>query len=132
MKAGAPSGVYEFGPFRVDAGQRLLLRGGTPVPILPKSFDALVALVSRSGQLLDKDALLAAVWPEAVVEENSVAKAISDIRKALGEDPRAPRFIMTVSGRGYRFTGSVTAVEGQAPAPRIAVLPFNDLAAERG
>src|SRR5205809_5677089 len=120
MKAGPPAGVYEFGPFRVDAGQRLLLRGGTPVPILPKSFDTLVALVSRSGQLLDKDALLGAVWPEAAVEENSVAKAISDIRKALGEDPRTPHFIMTVSGRGYRFAGPVTAVEGHPATPRLA------------
>jgi TolB-like protein/Flp pilus assembly protein TadD len=128
MKAGPLAGVYEFGPFRLDAGQRLLLRGGRPVPILPKSFDALVALVSRSGQLLDKDALLGAVWPEAAVEENSVAKAISDIRKALGEDPRTPRFIMTVSGRGYRFAGPVTAVEAHAATPRIAVLPFSNLA----
>ena len=132
MKPGPAAGVYEFGPFRVDAGQRLLLRGGTPVPILPKSFDALVALVSRSGQLVDKDALLGVVWPEAAVEENSLAKAISDIRKALGEDPRTPRFIVTVSGRGYRFAGPVTSVDGQPSAPRIAVLPFSNLAAERG
>src|SRR3954469_2935884 len=130
MKPRPATGVYEFGSFRVDAGQRLLLRGGTPVPILPKSFDALVALVSRSGQLLDKDALLGVVWPEAAVEENSVAKAISDIRKALGEDPRTPHFIVTVSGRGYRFAAPVTFVEDGPPsALRIAVLPFSNLAA---
>src|SRR6267142_3338391 len=130
MKPESSSAVYEFGPFRVDARQRLLLRGGAPVPILPKSFDALVALLSRSGQLVDKDALLGAVWPEAAVEENSVAKAISDIRKALGENPRTPKFIVTVAGRGYRFAGPVTAVGGQAPAPRVAVLPFSNLAVE--
>jgi DNA-binding response OmpR family regulator len=65
MKGGRPAGIYEFGPFRVDAGQRLLLRGGTPIPILPKSFDALVALVTRSGQLLDKDALLGGRKPRS-------------------------------------------------------------------
>ena len=87
MTAAAAEGIFEFGPFRLDTGQRLLLRDGVPVALLPKSFDALVALV-RSGGLLEKDALLAAVWPNAVVEENSVAKAISDIRRALGEGRR--------------------------------------------
>ena len=87
MKPVAAEGTFEFGPFRLDSGQRLLLRDGVPVALLPKSFDALVALV-KSGGLLEKDALLASVWPNAVVEENSVAKAISDVRRALGEGPK--------------------------------------------
>ena len=62
MTAAAAEGIFEFGPFRLDTGQRLLLRDGVPVALLPKSFDALVALV-RSGGLLEKDALLAAVCP---------------------------------------------------------------------
>ena len=127
MKAAA-EGAFEFGPFRLDTGQRLLLRDGVPVALLPKSFDALVALV-RSGGLLEKDALLAAVWPNAVVEENSVAKAISDIRRALGEEPKDQRYIITVPGRGYRFGATVTPIGGGERTPAAAVLPFSDLGA---
>src|SRR4051812_20547927 len=119
--------VFDFGPFRVDARQRLLTRHGVPIPILPKSFDVLVALARRSGQLVDKEAMLTAVWRDTAVEQNSLAKAISDVRRALGEDPRAPRFIVTVAGRGYRFAEPVR-IAGAVPAvPTAAVLPFNDL-----
>ena len=128
MKAAAAEGAFEFGPFRLETGQRLLLRDGVPVALLPKSFDALVALV-RSGGLLEKDALLAAVWPNAVVEENSVAKAISDIRRALGEGPKDQRYIITVPGRGYRFGAAVTPVGVGERTPAAAVLPFSDLGA---
>lgn len=128
MKPAAAEGTYEFGPFRIDARERLLLRDGSPVPLLPKSFDALLALV-RSGGLLEKDALLAAVWPNAIVEENSVAKAISDIRRALGEGPKDQRYIITVPGTGYRFGAAVTTVGTSVRPPSAAVLPFTDLGA---
>ena len=105
MKPVAAEGTFEFGPFRLDSGQRLLLRDGVPVALLPKSFDALAALV-KSGGLLEKDALLASVWPNAVVEENSVAKAISDVRRALGEGPKDQKVHHHRTGPGIPVRGN--------------------------
>ena len=101
---------FEFGPFRLDPAERTLLRDGAPVPLLPKSFDALVVLVRNSGRLLDKDFLLAEIWPDTHVEENNLAHAISDIRKALGEGPKDQRYVVTVPRRGYRFAASIETV----------------------
>ena len=79
--------VYEFGEFRIDPLDRTLMRKGQPISLTPKSFDVLSILVQHSGKLLEKDFLLNSVWSDAIVEENSLARAISDIRKALGEGP---------------------------------------------
>ncbi len=101
---------FEFGPFRLDPAERTLLRDGAPVPLLPKSFDALLVLVRNGGRLLDKDFLLAEIWPDTHVEENNLAHAISDIRKALGEGPKDQRYVVTVPRRGYRFTAGIETV----------------------
>jgi DNA-binding winged helix-turn-helix (wHTH) protein/Tfp pilus assembly protein PilF len=102
---------FEFGPFRLDPAERALLRDGSPVPLLPKSFDALLVLVRNSGRLLDKDFLLAEIWPDTHVEENNLAHAISDIRRALGEGPKDQRYVVTVPRRGYRFAARVQTAE---------------------
>ena len=109
---------FEFGPFRLDPAARALLRDGVPVPLLPKSFDALLVLVRNSGRLLDKDFLLAEIWPDTHVEENNLAHAISDIRKALGEGPKDQRYVVTVPRYGYRFAASVEAVDMLKPGSR--------------
>lgn len=117
---------FEFGPFRLDPTERTLLRDGAPVPLLPKSFDALLVLVRNSGRLLDKDFLLAEIWPDTHVEENNLAHAISDIRKALGEGPKDQRYVVTVPRRGYRFTASIETlsdVEAQ-DSSRVAQTPY--------
>ena len=104
--------VYRFGPFQLDPAERALLRDGVPVPLLlPKSFDALLVLVRNSGRLLDKDFLLAEIWPDTHVEENNLARAISDIRKALGEGPKEQRYVVTVARRGYRFAAKVETID---------------------
>jgi TolB-like protein/tetratricopeptide (TPR) repeat protein len=129
----APAGdIFEFGQFRVDTRQRLLLRDGTAIPILPKSFDVLVALLRRRGELVDKASMFETVWPGTIVEENSLAKAISDVRKALGDDPRSPRFILTVAGHGYRFAQALRPGGASPAVPSAAVLPFNDLGVGAG
>src|SRR4051812_50181824 len=107
--------VFDFGPFRVDARQRLLTRHGVPIPILPKSFDVLVALARRSGQLVDKEAMLTAVRRDTAGEENSLAKAISDVRRGPGEDPPAAGFIVPLPGRRHRFA-EPGRIAGAAPA----------------
>ncbi len=102
--------IYEFGPFRLDAQKRLLVREGAPVKLFPKEFDTLLALVEHSGEVLDKDELMQRVWPDAIVEEGNLTTNISHLRKALDEKPHQHQYIVTVPGRGYRFVAGVKAV----------------------
>jgi DNA-binding winged helix-turn-helix (wHTH) protein/TolB-like protein/Flp pilus assembly protein TadD len=119
--------IYEFGDFRIDVGRRLLLRGGgEPVPLTPKVFDTLLYLVEHPGSVLDKDALMAAIWPDTVVEENNLSQNIYTLRRVLGEGRGEHRYVVTVPGRGYRFVADVTTVaredgreEGEASQPEV-------------
>src|SRR5262245_39709325 len=128
-----PKPIYEFGPYRLDAAERLLSRDGEVVPLQPKVFDLLLALVERHGHLLEKDELMKAVWPDTVVEEVNLANNISILRKTISENGR--RLIETVPKRGYRFVAEVREVgrdsRDQKAAPdsikSIAVLPFKPL-----
>jgi TolB-like protein/DNA-binding winged helix-turn-helix (wHTH) protein/Tfp pilus assembly protein PilF len=99
--------LYEFGPFRLDAGERLLSREGETVPLAPKTFDVLLAFVKQPGHLLDKEVLLKTVWPDSFVEENNLTDNIFRLRKALGEGENGQKFIETVPRRGYRFVADV-------------------------
>ena len=105
--------VYEFGPFRLETKERRLLRDGRSVRLRAKVLDTLCVLVSRSGSLIEKDDLIAAVWPDTIVEENNLAHNINALRKALGD----AMLIETVPGRGYRFLGT-TLLRVVSPAPR--------------
>ena len=102
--------LYEFGPFRVDARERRLLRNGEPVPLTPKVFDILLVLVQNSGHILSKDEVMKLVWPNTAVEEGNLARNISTLRKALGESPAKYRYVETVPWRGYRFAANVHVV----------------------
>src|SRR5437763_16392833 len=144
---------YEFGPFRLCASERLLLRDGQPVPLPPKVFDTLLTLIENSGRLLEKDALMTRLWPDTFVEEPTLARNISGLRKALGESTTEQKFIETVPKRGYRFTGDVKCnrleeatvilnrhissrlvleehLDADAGVTSIAVLPFRPITAE--
>ncbi len=107
--------IYEFGDFRIDVGRRLLLlrSDGESVPLTPKVFDTLLYLVEHSGAVLDKDALMAAIWPDIVVEENNLSQNIYTLRRVLGESRGEHRYIMTVPGRGYRFVADVKTLPGE-------------------
>jgi TolB-like protein/DNA-binding winged helix-turn-helix (wHTH) protein len=106
-----PTG-YEFGDFRVDVPQRLLLlkANGRPLPLNARAFDTLLFFLEHSGELLHKSTLMAAIWPKVVVEENNLNQHISALRRVLGERPEEHRFIVTVPGRGYRFVAAVHPV----------------------
>jgi TolB-like protein/DNA-binding winged helix-turn-helix (wHTH) protein/Tfp pilus assembly protein PilF len=98
---------YEFGPFRVDPSQRLLLRDGRPVPLQPKAFETLLVLVQNSEKPLLKDELMKALWPDSFVEESNLAQNIFVLRKALGDTGGESRYIVTLPGKGYRFVQNV-------------------------
>ena len=89
---------------------------GTSVPLKSKVFETLLYLVEHNGELLDKDALMQAVWPKLVVEESNLNKNISVLRQVLGETPDEHRFIVTEPGRGYRFVAEVRRVAAEPPA----------------
>src|SRR4051812_13443707 len=97
-----PAGpVYGFGPFRYDAGQRLLFRDGTLVPLVPKAVDTLHVLLQHHGHIVDKPDLMKLVWPDTTVEEVGLARNISLLRKALEVDS-GESYIETIPRRGYR------------------------------
>jgi Tol biopolymer transport system component/DNA-binding winged helix-turn-helix (wHTH) protein len=97
---------YEFGPYRLETGERILLREGQLVPLTPKAFETLLALVESGGHILDKEDLIKKVWPDTFVEEVSLAKKVSILRKVLGEDVDH-HYIETIPRRGYRFVAEV-------------------------
>ena len=113
------SSVHEFGPFRLDTAERLLLRAGQPVPLTPKAFDLLIYLVERHGRLITKKELLSAVWPNTFVEEANLTYTVSALRRALGDSQEGERYIQTVPTRGYRFLAAVAPGE-QPPLPQVA------------
>lgn len=106
MARGGP--IFEFDGFRVDVGKRLLSRSGQAVAVLPKAFDLLVFLIQHRNRTLDKDEILRGVWPGTFVSEANLTQNVSVLRRALGESPRDHRYIVTLPGRGYRFSAEVT------------------------
>ena len=125
-------GAYEFGPFRLDLERRTLFRGDELLPLAPKSMDTLSLLMESAGAAVDKATLLSRVWSDTAVEENSLAKAISEIRKVLGEEARTAAIIVTVPGHGYRFSAAVNRVRPGSQSNRIAVLPLLNLSGDKG
>lgn len=124
---------YEFGPFRLDARERLLLRDGEVVSMTPKVFDTLLVLVQNNGHILSKDEVMKQVWPHTVVEEGNISRNISTLRKALGEAPHERQYIETIPWRGYRFVANVKeAPESHAgrAVSSLAVLPFVNVNAD--
>src|SRR5437016_5627762 len=98
--------LYEFGPFSLDTRERVLLRDGHPLPLKPKVYETLIALISQSGHVVDKEELMRQVWPDVVVEENNLTGNIYALRRAFAEY----QYIETVPRRGYRFTADVKEV----------------------
>jgi DNA-binding winged helix-turn-helix (wHTH) protein/Tfp pilus assembly protein PilF len=105
-----PKVLYEFGPFRVDPEKRVLLREDQPVAISPKVFETLLILVRRSREVVPKEDLMEALWPDAFVEEGNLSQNIFMLRKALGDTAENRRYIVTLPGSGYRFAEQVRTV----------------------
>ncbi|MBS1810173.1 MAG: PD40 domain-containing protein [Acidobacteria bacterium] len=109
-----PTLCYEFGPFRLDTAQRILLRDGQHISLTPKAYETLFALVENSGRIMDKEYLLNRVWPDTFIEEMTLAKNISTLRKVLAEGNGIREYIETIPKRGYRFAAEVKAVENES------------------
>ncbi|MGH9939619.1 MAG: tetratricopeptide repeat protein [Blastocatellia bacterium] len=122
---------YEFGQFRMDLQSRVLLRSAKIVPLTPKAFDTLLVLVARRGELVERQELIKAVWPDSHVVEGNLNSNIFTLRKVLGgKECGGECYIATVPRRGYRFAADVREVSearssGNGAAIRsLAVLPF--------
>jgi Tol biopolymer transport system component/DNA-binding winged helix-turn-helix (wHTH) protein len=117
--------ILEFGSFRFDLEERLLYRAGALVPLTPKVLETLALFLTNPERLISRDEMIAALWPDSVVEESGLARNISLLRKALEEGNPGVSFIETIPKRGYRFVGPVTPLPnpgGEAPdrVPAIA------------
>jgi DNA-binding winged helix-turn-helix (wHTH) protein len=119
--AAAPQ--FCFDVYRLDLPNEQLWCGAQAVPLTAKALRVLGLLVAHAGQLVTKDALFQAVWPEAVVSEGVLSNCIGELRKALGDTAQAPRFIQTVHRRGYRFLAPVTGAAPPAAPPAVSGLP---------
>jgi TolB-like protein/DNA-binding winged helix-turn-helix (wHTH) protein/Tfp pilus assembly protein PilF len=130
--------VFEFGDFRLDVEERLLLRrDGTAVPLTPRVFDTLHYLVEHSGRLASKESLMAAVWPDCIVEENNLAQTISTLRRIFGDTSGSQRHIATVPGRGYRFVAEVQMHDAdgdleQWRIPKAVIAPAENMREDVG
>ena len=112
-----PAALLHFGPFTLDRAAAQLRRDGEPVAMRPKAFELLLALASRPGTLVSKDELLDTVWGRRFITEGVIKTVVGELRTALGDDPKQPRWIETVSRRGYRFA----AAASNPPATPAAV-----------
>jgi TolB-like protein/Tfp pilus assembly protein PilF len=138
------SQIHSFGPFRFDPASLRLSSGGREIRLTPKAASVLDILLSRAGEPVTKRELFALAWPGTVVGDDALVSCIQELRKALGDDARDPRYIETRHRSGYRFIADsgaapAAAVTSAAPdaTPRadlpaaIAVLPFTDMSPER-
>jgi DNA-binding winged helix-turn-helix (wHTH) protein len=101
-----------FGPFEADLRSGELRCEGRPVPVQRQPFEVLAALLEQPGELVSRDALRGRIWPDVFVDyEHCLNTAVRKLRRALGDSPRAPRFVETVARRGYRWRSELAAAE---------------------
>jgi DNA-binding response OmpR family regulator len=113
-QSAAPLPVLTIGEYRLDESNARLTRDGAPLDIPPKAFAVLCHLARNAQKLVTKDELLDVVWGHRHVSESVLKTTINQLRTALGDDPRAPRYIETANRRGYRFVATAAPVGGSA------------------
>jgi DNA-binding winged helix-turn-helix (wHTH) protein/tetratricopeptide (TPR) repeat protein len=116
----AQDGELAFGDFVLDCVDERLIGPGGPIKIGNKAFNVLLMLVEQNGRLLTKDALFSSVWDGTIVSESSLTSVIKELRRALGDESRTPRYIESVYGRGYRFIAPVAIAERKHASPEVS------------
>lgn len=118
-------GALRFGAFTLYPRQHLLLKNGEPISLGSRALDLLIAMASRSGELLEKSELIACAWPKVIVEECNLRAQIVALRRVLGEDENGFEYIVTVPGRGYRFVARTEPYEAsnEPSVERLQSLP---------
>src|SRR5688572_25440950 len=107
---------YRFGAFVLSPSRRTLARDGREVPLIPRYFDLLLLLVERRHEAVHRREIFDTVWNDVIVSDSALTQAVRILRRTLGDDPREPRYIRTVSRHGYQFVGPDVAEEVDAPA----------------
>lgn len=125
LRMGNPSSreVYEFDDFRLDAGHRMLYHKDEELSLAPKAVETLLALVERRGNIVSKDELLEAVWPDVVVDESNLFLYLSVLRKTLGTQKDGKPWVETLRRRGYRFSGEVRVFRNDGNGARLRLVP---------
>jgi DNA-binding winged helix-turn-helix (wHTH) protein len=128
--------LLTFGPYRLDVLSRILMRGEQLVPLPSKAIDVLLVLVKRCGEVVSKNDLMEAVWPDAFVEEGNLTQSIHLLRRALQDKTEEHRYILTIPGRGYSFVATVQEVKEEqtptGPHPKATQLPDHQNADLKG
>lgn len=118
-----------FGPYRLDLDRCLLLRNSETIPLQQKALEILVVLVQNRGEVVSKDDLMKAVWPDSFVEEANLTQNVFVLRRTLGEGPKENRYIATVPGRGYRFVADLEDISEHEAVAQTN--PSQDVALEK-
>lgn len=119
--------LYEFDDFSLNVTEKIFLRNQELIPLTPKAFDTLLFLVQKNGQLIEKDELIHAIWPDSFVAENSLTQNIHQLRRAMGEKSDGSSYIETVPRRGYRFNAEVCEIKEPEPEPEIVYRSGNNI-----
>ena len=114
---------YVFGEFVLSPARRVLLRNRAEVALIPRYFDLLVLLVERRGEAVHRRQIFDTVWTDVVVSDGALSQAVRTLRRALGDDPREPAFIRTVSRHGYRFVFPHVVTEPDDEPPPLEPQP---------
>ena len=118
-----PSGPFRMGDWSVDPSSGTVTCGQAEGRLEPKVMEVLLQLAGRPGEVLSKNELIDAVWPDSIVGEAALSRCISELRRALGDDAREPRYIETLPKRGYRLLADVRAVPVREPARNVVAPP---------
>jgi DNA-binding winged helix-turn-helix (wHTH) protein len=124
---------YRFGPFLVSPAHRTLRHHDSDIPLIPRYFDLLVLLIANRHRVVTRQEIFDRVWTDVVVSDGALSQAVRTIRRSLGDDPREPQFIRTVSRHGYQFVAVGVAEEpddGPLPDSATAPIPSTNTAAE--
>jgi Tol biopolymer transport system component/DNA-binding winged helix-turn-helix (wHTH) protein len=116
---------FAFGDVELDTGRVLVLKANTPLPLEPKAIAVLHLLAEHAPRVVDKAEIFAVVWKDTAVTDNALTRIVAQLRKALDDDAKAPRYIATVSARGYRLLPPVRRIDGD-----VAAVAAQPLAAE--